>query len=114
MLLPVSCLVNCKEKKLGPKVDPYLRIEIKRLAERNELDKPLLVLLKVNEDLTETHKVILKKHNVSIKANIAHIYTAFIPAKSIYDVVRFRFIDYIEAPKDLRTNQLSDSTSSKN
>lgn len=105
--------MNCKEKKLSPKIDPYLYLELKKLSEAKELDKAILVLLKVNEDLTDIHKAILEKHNVSLQANIAHIYTASMPAKSIHKVAKLRFIDYIEATKDLRTKQLIDSTDFK-
>lgn len=113
-LLIAVCLNNCKEEELDYKIDPSLRLEIKRLAKLNELDKELLVLLKVNEDLTDAHRVVLKKHDVSIIADIAHIHTAAIPAKSINKLAKLRFIDSIEASRDLMRRQLVDSTRTQN
>ncbi|MBN1349005.1 hypothetical protein JXJ21_06325 [candidate division KSB1 bacterium] len=101
----LSCL-RCKEEKLIQKVDPVLRIELQDLEQRKQLDTPLLVLIKANEDFTDVHRAILKKYDVTLHASIAHIHTASMPASSIYKITRFRFIEYIEASKDLMRKQL--------
>lgn len=103
-LIVIFFLNGCKEPKVEQKIDPNLKAELIRLKKTSQLTRQITILFKVNEELTDLHYLILKKKGVKISANIGNIYTATIPAKSIYDLAKMRFIDYVQGQKRLKAH----------
>ncbi|MBD3288088.1 hypothetical protein GF337_04735 [candidate division KSB1 bacterium] len=101
--------MTCKDPEIEKKIDPNLKSELIKLKKADQLDQNITILFKVNEQLTEVHHIMLEKNNVEISANIGNIYTAVIPANSIYDFAKMRFVDYIQGQKRLKT-QLDDES----
>lgn len=115
VLLIVSLFVvlisGCKEDELR-KVDPELRLTLKSLKEKSQLDQQLSVMFKVNEDLTDLQLSILNKKEINIIANIGTIYTASLPAKRVIDLAKMKFVDAIQGAKQARLHS-PDSIKSK-
>ena len=103
-------IADCKDPRVEQKLDSKLKTNLIRLKETSQLNKRITILFRVNEELTDLHHVVLKKRGVKIRANIGDVYTATIPAKSIYGLAKMRFIDYIQGQMTLKTLQ-ADSTS---
>jgi len=93
-------LAGCRNPAAERKIDPYLKIKMAEMAGKNELDQKIPILFRVTDELTPTHKMVLQKKGIEIKANIAHIYTASATPKAIYDLAGLRFVDSIEASKE--------------
>ncbi len=110
-IVPVLCLllITCKDPDVIKKLDAGLKVELKRRHETNQLDERISVVLRVNEEITDLHHQVLEAKGVKISANIGYIYTATLPAKQVYEVAKFRFVDYVQGQKKFRTFP-SDST----
>jgi len=102
IILIFFVFVGCKDPEAERKIDATLKAELVQLKQTSEMKQPITVLFRVNEDLTELHHVVLKKNDVKIKANIGSIYTATLPAKSVYNLAKMRFVDYIQGQKKLK------------
>ncbi len=109
VLIALTVAISCKDPEIEEKIDPGLKSELMKLKKSNQLDNNITILFKVNEKLTEVHHLMLEKNNVVINANIGNIYTAVIPARSIYDFAKMRFVEYIQGQKQLKT-QADDQT----
>ena len=103
---------GCRDKNAERKIDANLKTRLLQLKETNDLDKRVTILFRINEDLTELHHEVMENKGVEISTNIGSIYTATIPAKSIYGFAKMRFIDYIQGQTTLKTHP-ADSTSIK-
>jgi hypothetical protein len=97
-IIPAGCRNPAAERK----IDPYLKIKMAEMLEKNQLDQKIPILFRVTDELSPTHKMILQKNGVEIKANIAHIYTASATPEAIYNLANMRFVDTIEASKELQ------------
>lgn len=106
----IFCIVRCKDPETEKKIDANLKAELIRLKNTSQLEQRITILFKVNEELTELHHAVLKKNGVEIGANIGHIYTGTIPAKSVYKFAKMRFVDYVQGKKILKAHP-ADSTS---
>ena len=109
ILLFCSTFFFCKDIETEKKIDPNLKLRIKNLNETSQLDQKLSVVFKVNEDITDLHRQLLRKNEVKIIANIGHIYTASLPARKIYDLAKMKFVDYIQSSREYKANP-EDST----
>lgn len=103
ILAPLILVTTCKDPEVEKKIDPNLKAELLKLKKTDQLDNNITILFKVNENLTEIHHIMLEKNNVVINANIGNIYTAVIPARSIYDFAKMRFVEHIQGQKRLKT-----------
>ena len=103
ILAPLILITSCKDPEVEKKIDPNLKSELMKLKEAKQLDNNITILFKVNEKLTEVHHIMLEKNNVVINANIGNIYTAVMPARSVYDFAKMRFVEYIQGQKRLKT-----------
>ena len=112
MILLLFVVIVCKDPEVERKIDANLKAELIKLKKESNLEKQITILFRVNEELSELHHIVLKKNNVQIGANIGDIYTAKVPAKSVYNVAKLRFIDYVQGEKKLKVHQI-DSTSVK-
>ena len=103
ILLSIIVATTCKDPEVEKKIDPNLKSELIKLQKTGQLDQNITILFKVNEQLTDVHYIMLEKNNVEISAHIGNIYTAVIPARSVYDFAKMRFVDYIQGQKQLKT-----------
>ena len=110
VLLLLIIFYGCKDLEVERKIDANLRAELIKLKKKSELDRPITILFKVNQELTELHYNILKESNVNINANIGNIYTATVVAKSVYSVAKLKFVDYVQGQKKFELHP-TDSTS---
>lgn len=104
ILLTLIYIVNCKDPKVMKKIDSKLKSEITILSEKNQINQRIVILFKVNENLTDLHYEILKREEVNINANIASIFTATIPANKVYNIAKLRWIEYVQGQKRQSTN----------
>lgn len=109
VLAVLLMMLSCKDPEVERKVDANLQLQIKRLYETDQLDQKILIAFKANEMLTDLHREVLQKKGIQIIANIGQIYTAQLPAKSLYDLARMRFVESIQGSRELRI-QPPDST----
>lgn len=100
---------SCKDADFERKVDPGLKLQLKHLKEASQLDNKLPVLFKVTETLTEAHKSFLKEKNIKIIANIGPIYTAALPARSVYDLAKMKFVETIQSSRTLKATPADSS-----
>ena len=99
----------CKDIETEKKIDPNLKLRIKNLNETSQLDQKLSVVFKVNEEVTDLHRQLLRKNEIKIIANIGPIYTASLPARKIYDLAKMKFVDHIQSSREYKANP-EDST----
>jgi len=115
-VLTIFCLLflfsGCKDAEVEKKIEPKLKAHLMQMKESNRLDERVTILFKINEELTDLHKEVMQDKGVEISANIGDIYTATIPAKSMYSFAKFRFVDYIEG-QTLHKAHPADSTINK-
>ncbi len=102
ILLFSNLLCYCKDPMVEKKIDLNLKTELIRLKKSSKLNEQITILFKVNEELTDIHHDVLNNNGVKIKTNIGNIYTATIPAKSVYNLAKIRFIDYVQGQKKYR------------
>lgn len=98
----IFTLLACKDPEAEKKIDANLRVEIKALDEGSQLDQTISIIFKSNEELTDLHREMLQKKGVQIVANMGQIYTAKLPARSLYDLAKMRFVDSIEGSNELK------------
>lgn len=101
-LLLSLILAGCRNPAAERKIDPYLKIKMAEMLEKNELEQKIPILFRVTDDLTPTHKMVLQKKGIDVKTNIGQIYTATATPKAIYDLASLRFVDRIESSKELQ------------
>ena len=102
LLLFCSILFFCKDIESEKKIDPGLRLHIKNQQTASQLNRPIIIVFKVNEEITDLHLQVLRRNKVKIIANIGHIYTASLPARKIFDLAKMKFVDYIQGSKKLK------------
>ena len=103
MILALIAMLNaCKDPEVERKIDVHLRLHIKSLQESNQLDRSISIVFKSNEELTDLHKEVLQKKGIKIVANIGHIYSATLPAKSLYDLAKMRFVQSIQGSREFQ------------
>jgi len=96
-------LFSCKDIESEKKIDPGLRLHLKNQKTASQLNQPITIVFKVNEELSDLHIQVLRRKKVKIIANIGHIYTASLPKKTILALAKFKFVDYIQGSKKLKT-----------
>ena len=91
-----GCLIffYCKDIETEKKIDPNFKIILQNLKDNSKLDQQISVVFKVNEDITDLHKRVLKNNKVKIIANIGHIYTASLPANKVYNLADAVIVDH--------------------
>jgi hypothetical protein len=94
--------LSCKDQEVDRKIDAQLRIQIKTLYEASQLDKTISIVFKSNETLTDLHRQVLKDKGIEINANIGQIYTAKLPARSLYDLANMKFVESIQGSRELK------------
>lgn len=95
--------LSCKDEDFEKKVDPALKLQLKHLNESSRLDENIAVVFKVTEPLTDAHEAFLKEKKIKIAAHIGPIYTASVPARTIYDLSKMKFIETIQSSRTLKT-----------
>ncbi len=105
----VFALLSCKDPEAEKKIDANLRMKIKSLNEKSQLDQTISIVFKSTEALTDLHREVLQKKGVQIVANIGQIYTAKLPARSLYDLAKMQFVESIQGSRELKI-QPPDST----
>ena len=110
ILLNLLLLPGCKNPEVERKIDANLKAELVRLKETSNWDQQVTVVFKTNEELTVIHHDVLQQKGVTIEASIGNIYTASMPAKSVYSLARQKFIDYVQGQKTFQIHPV-DSTS---
>lgn len=94
--------LSCKDPEVERKIDAQLRMQIKNLHETSQLDKTISIIFKSNETLTDSHREVLRQKGVEIMANIGQIYTAKLPARSLYDLAKMKFVESIQGSKEFK------------
>lgn len=95
-------LYSCKDPEVERKIDAPLKLQIKTLQETDQLDKPLSILFKTTEDLTDMHKSVFENKGIKITANIGRIYTATLPARMLYDLAKMKFVESIQGSREFK------------
>lgn len=105
-LLFSFAIIGCKEedKQALQKVSPGLRSTLLNLEKTGDREKPITVVFRVNEDLTDLHYDVLKRKKVKIIANIGPIFTASLPAEKVIDLAKMKFVDYIQGERTFKIN----------
>ena len=98
----ILMILSCKDPEVERKLDASLRLQIKTLHEDSQLDQIISIVFKSNEALTDLHREVLQKKGIQIIANIGQIYTAKLPARSLYDLAKMRFVESIQGSRELR------------
>ncbi len=102
LLLIFIAIQSCRDPEVEQKVDADLRLQVKALYEQRQLDQSISVVFKSFEPLTDLHREVLKKQGIEIMANIGQIYTAKLPARSLYDLAKMRFVESIQGSRQLK------------
>jgi len=102
LLLIFVAIQSCRDPEVEQKVDADLRLQVKTLYEQRQLDQSISVVFKSFEPLTDLHREVLKKQGIEITANIGQIYTAKLPARSLYDLAKMRFVESIQGSRPLK------------
>ncbi|MBN1155687.1 hypothetical protein JXB12_12285 [candidate division KSB1 bacterium] len=102
LLMTVLYTAGCRDPEAERKIDGNLKSELLHYKQKKELDKRIVILFKINEDLTELHHEMLADRGVEISANIGPIFTATIPAKQVYNLAKMRFITFIQSQSKLK------------
>ncbi|MDZ7263477.1 MAG: hypothetical protein ONB16_02750 [candidate division KSB1 bacterium] len=84
------------------KIDAHLRMKMMTLKESSQSESTVAVVFKSSEALTEQHKLVLQKKGIRITAGIGNIYSATLPAKSIYDLAKMKFVESIQGSKEFQ------------
>ncbi len=103
LVLSCSLLLVCNQREIKKKLDPNLRLTLRNMKKSAPPYQPILVVFKVNENLTSSHKETLEKDSVHIISNIGQIYTASLPTQKIISLAKLKFIDYIQSSKVFKT-----------
>ena len=101
-IMLVFTTLSCKDPEVERKIDAQLRMQIKTLNETAQLDQTISIVFKSNEPLTDLHRRILKDKGIEINANIGQIYTAKLPARSLYDLAKMKFVESIQGSRELK------------
>lgn len=101
-LIVIFTILSCKDPEVERKIDAHLRLQIKTLQETSQLDKTLSIVFKSNEHLTDLHRDVLQKKGIEIIANIGYIYTAKLPARSLYDLAKMKFVVSIQGSREVK------------
>ncbi|MBN2008507.1 hypothetical protein JW960_04080 [candidate division KSB1 bacterium] len=109
MIILMVILAGCRDPKVVQKMDGNLKAELKQLHETGHLDERIPILFRINEKFTDMHREVLEQKGVKISAHIGDLYTATVPANKVYDIAKFRFVDYVQGQKNFKT-QRADST----
>ena len=94
----------CKDPEVEKKVDAHLRLQIQNLKDTSQLDKTISIVFKSNEQLTDLHHQVLQNKGIEIVANIGSIYTAKLPARSLYDLAKMRFVESIQGSREFKAH----------
>jgi len=92
----------CKDPGVEKKIDANLRLQLTTLKQTSQLDQNISVVFKTNEALTDLHKTVLQKQGINITANIGNIYTAKLPASSLYDLAKMKFVESIQGSRQVK------------
>ena len=103
-LIAVGTFQSCKDPEVERKIDAHLRLQIKNLNEASQLDKIISIVFKSNEQLTDLHREVLKNKGIEIVANIGSIYTAKLPANSLYDLAKMKFVESIQGAREFKAH----------
>lgn len=102
ILIVIGTFLSCKDPEVERKIDAHLRLQIKNLNEASQLDKTISIVFKSNEQLTDLHHQVLQNKGIEIVANIGPIYTAKLPAKSLYDLAKMKFVESIQGAREFK------------
>ncbi len=103
-LISLFLLISCKEEKeISQKLSPDLRSTLIDLEKSGQKEKPIVVVFRVSEDLTQLHYDVLKRKKIKILANIGPIYTASLPAEKVIDLAKMKFVDHIQGERTFKT-----------
>ena len=108
-ILVVCSFLGCKDPKVIKKIDQSLRVELAQLKENSQMEKRIAVVFRVNEELTDLHHLVLERESVKIIAHIGDIFTGTVPAKNVYNVAKFRFVEYVQGQRTFRTAPIDSS-----
>lgn len=108
-IMLVFTTLSCKDPEAERKIDAQLRLQIKTLNETAQLDKTISIVFKSNEPLTDLHRQVLKDKGIVINANIGQIYTAKLPARSLYDLAKMKFVESIQGSRELKIQSVDSS-----
>lgn len=92
----------CKDPEVERKIDAHLKLQLQNLKDTAQLDKTIAIVFKSNEQLTDLHREVLQKQGIAIVANIGSIYTARLPARSLYDLAKMRFVESIQGAREYK------------
>ena len=105
-LIAACTLQSCKDPEVERKVDAHLRLQIEKLNKASQLDKTISIVFKSNEQLTDLHREVLQKKGIEIVANIGSIYTAKLPASSLYDLAKMKFVESIQGAREFKAHEV--------
>ncbi len=94
----------CKEPEVEKKIDAHLKLQVQNLKETSQLDKTISIVFKSNEQLSDLHHQVLENKGIEIVANIGSIYTAKLPARSLYDLAKMRFVESIQGSRKFKAH----------
>ena len=103
-LILAGTIQSCKDPEVERKIDAHLRLQIKTLQEASQLDKTISIVFKSNEQLTDLHREVLQNNGIKIVANIGSIYTAKLPASSLYDLAKMKFVESIQGAREFKAH----------
>jgi len=103
-LIVIGTFQSCNDPEVERKIDAHLRLQIKNLNEASQLDKTISIVFKSNEQLTDLHREVLKNKGIEIVANIGSIYTAKLPANSLYDLAKMKFVESIQGAREFKAH----------
>jgi len=103
-LIVIGTFQSCNDPEVERKIDAHLRLQIKNLNEASQLDKTISIVFKSNEQLTDLHREVLKNKGIEIVANIGLIYTAKLPANSLYDLAKMKFVESIQGAREFKAH----------
>jgi len=106
LLVLILTLISCKDPEAEKKIDAHLRLQIKTLQETSQLDKTISIVFKSNEQLTDLHREVLQNKGIKIGANIGSIYTAKLPARSLYDLAKMKFVESIQGSREFKAHPI--------
>lgn len=93
---------QCKDPAVEKKIDAHLRRKMLVLKESAQSETSVAVVFKTSETLTEQHKIVLQKKGIHVMAGIGNIYSATLPAKSVYDLAKMKFVESIQGSKEFQ------------
>jgi len=102
LFLFVLMISSCKDPEVERKIDAHLKMQIQNLKDTSQLDKTIAIVFKSNEQLTDLHREMLNNKGIAIVANIGSIYTAKLPARSLYDLAKMRFVESIQGSREVK------------